>query len=112
MKGVEHQQDAEVRQGVVHTPSGNAGEQKMLKAAPEGVFYGMGRTRGVFFVETGCMYGIRIFFTTLVTKVWHLDLQAVWTCMVADNIAKSLLLFLLYRRMVRERSRSGAVKNR
>ena len=78
----------------------------------EGVFYGMGRTRGVFFVETGCMYGIRIFFTTLVTKVWHLDLQAVWTCMIADNIAKSLLLFLLYRRMVRERSRGVAVKNR
>ncbi len=57
----------------------------------EGVFYGMGRTRGPFFIETASMWGVRIFFTFLCVRVWGLGLRAVWWCMVADNVCKALL---------------------
>ena len=69
----------------------------------EGIFYGYGRTRNIFFIETGSMWGIRILFTFLVAKVWHLSLAAVWLCMIADNICKALLLLVDYLRMVRAR---------
>ncbi len=69
----------------------------------EGIFYGYGRTRNIFFIETGSMWGIRILFTFLVTKVWHLALAAVWFCMIADNITKALLLLVDYLRMARAR---------
>ncbi len=58
----------------------------------EGIFYGMGKTRYSFIVETFSMWGIRILFTSLVVLVWKLDLAAVWYCMIADNVCKALLL--------------------
>ena len=57
----------------------------------EGIFYGMGRTRGPFIIETASMWGVRIFFTFLCVRVWGLGLRAVWWCMVADNVCKALL---------------------
>lgn len=64
----------------------------------EGIFYGKGKTRGVFFVETGSMWLVRIFFTFLGTTFWGFTLREVWYCMIADNVCKALLLFVLYRR--------------
>ena len=58
----------------------------------QGLFYGMGKTKIVFFVEAFSMWGIRILFTFLVVKVWHLGLTEVWYCMIADNITKAVLL--------------------
>lgn len=60
----------------------------------EGIFYGLGRTKYAFLVESLSMWGIRIFFTFLCVKVWRLDLRAVWFCMIADNVCKSLLFAL------------------
>lgn len=60
----------------------------------EGIYYGMGRTRYAFIAETGSMWGIRILFTFLCVKVWNLDLQAVWYCMIADNVCKAILFTL------------------
>lgn len=60
----------------------------------EGIFYGLGRTKYAFLVESFSMWGIRIFFTFLCVKVWRLDLRAVWFCMIADNVCKSLLFAL------------------
>ncbi len=60
----------------------------------EGIFYGLGRTKYAFWVESFSMWGIRIFFTFLCVKVWKLDLRAVWYCMIADNVFKSLLFVL------------------
>lgn len=62
-----------------------------LMVVLEGIFYGLGRTRYAFLVESASMWGIRIFFTFLCVKLWNLDLQAVWFCMIADNVAKALL---------------------
>lgn len=60
----------------------------------EGIYYGLGRTKYPFYVETSSMWGIRILFTFIVVKIWHLDLYAVWLCMIADNICKAVLLSL------------------
>lgn len=58
----------------------------------EGIFYGLGRTKYAFFVETFSMWGIRILFTFICVKVFALDLRAVWYCMIADNVVKAVLL--------------------
>ena len=65
-----------------------------LMVVLEGVFYGLGRTRYAFVVESIGMWGVRIFFTFLVVRVWGLDLRAVWYCMIADNVCKAVLLAL------------------
>lgn len=60
----------------------------------EGIFYGLGRTKYAFLVETFSMWGIRILFTFLCVKMWKLDLRAVWYCMIGDNVCKALLFTL------------------
>ena len=69
----------------------------------EGIFYGLGRTRYVFFAESGSMWGIRILFTFLCVRLWQLDLQAVWYCMIADNICKAILMAVPFIRNRRRR---------
>lgn len=70
----------------------------------EGIFYGVGRTKYAFVAETFTMWCIRILFTALCINVWHLDLKAVWLCMIADNVAKAVLLSLP---MMTKRSRNN-----
>ena len=77
-----------------------------LMIAIEGIFYGMGRTKEIFVVETFSMWGIRIVATFLCTRIWHRSLYAVWGCMIADNICKALLLLWVYHR---EGRRTGNV---
>ena len=65
-----------------------------LMICMQGLFYGMGRTKNVFYIEAFSMWGIRILFTFLTVKVWQLGLTEVWYCMIADNIVKAVLLAL------------------
>lgn len=58
----------------------------------EGVFNGVGDTKVPFWVGVGCMWGIRIFLTWICVNFLHLGLVAVWCCMAADNIARTVLL--------------------
>lgn len=58
----------------------------------EGIYYGLGKTKYVFMSEAVSMWCVRILFTFLCVKIWHLDLTAVWYCMIADNIFKALSL--------------------
>lgn len=58
----------------------------------EGIYYGLGKTKYVFVSESVSMWCVRIAFTFLCVKIWHLDLTAVWYCMIADNIFKAFLL--------------------
>lgn len=60
----------------------------------EGIFYGLGRTRYAFVIESASMWGIRILLTFFCVKIWHLELAAVWCCMIADNVCKALLFLL------------------
>ena len=65
-----------------------------LRIAWEGISYGLGHTKSVFLIEAFCMWGIRIVSTFLVVNVFHLSLQAVWVCMIADNACEAILLTL------------------
>ena len=62
-----------------------------LMVVLEGIFYGLGRTKYAFFVETAGMWAVRLFFTFLCVRVWGLGLNAVWYCMIADNICKAVM---------------------
>ncbi len=65
-----------------------------LMVVMEGIFYGLGRTRYTFFVETFSMWGVRILMTYVCVRIWGLGLQEVWYCMIADNVCKAILLTL------------------
>lgn len=79
-----------------------------LMVVLEGVFYGLGRTRYAFVVESIGMWGVRIFFTFLVVQAWGLGLRAVWYCMIADNVCKAVLLALPFvRKQQRKRLLEG-----
>lgn len=62
-----------------------------LMVVLEGIFYGLGRTKYAFFVESFGMWAVRILFTFLCVRVWGRGLSAVWYCMIADNICKALM---------------------
>lgn len=62
-----------------------------LMVVLEGIFYGLGRTKYAFFVESVGMWCVRILFTFLCVRVWGMGLNAVWYCMIADNICKALM---------------------
>lgn len=68
----------------------------------EGIYYGLGKTRLPFIIETVSMWAVRILFTYLCVNVWKLSLRAVWLCMIADNVTKALVFmvasFIIFRR--------------
>lgn len=57
----------------------------------EGIYYGTGRTRAVFVIESFSMWCVRILCTWLVLRAGYGVIE-VWYCMIADNITKALLL--------------------
>ena len=60
----------------------------------EGISFGMGRTNHIFVCESASMWGIRILFAFFCVKIFGLGLTSVWLCMIADNVVKSLLLWV------------------
>ena len=72
-----------------------------LMVVLEGIFYGLGRTRSAFLIESAGMWGVRILFTFLCVQVWRLDLRAVWYCMIGDNVCKAALFTLAFLRWER-----------
>ncbi|MCQ2516264.1 MAG: MATE family efflux transporter [Saccharofermentans sp.] len=67
-----------------------------LMVVMEGIFYGEGKTREVFIVETLSMWGIRILSTFICVAVLKLGLREVWYCMIADNIFKAVMLYNVF----------------
>lgn len=63
----------------------------------EGVFNGVGDTRAPFLFALCTMWGIRLPSAYLCVNVFHLGLNAVWFCMIADNITRFLCMLLRYR---------------
>lgn len=63
----------------------------------EGIAYGKGQTKSVFYIETFSMWGIRIVSTYIVVKLLGLDLTEVWMCMIADNVFKAVALSIYTR---------------
>lgn len=70
----------------------------------EGIFYGVGKTRDIFLIEAVSMWGVRIASTFVCVKIMHLSLYAVWMCMIADNVCKAVLLFLVYIIWIKKRN--------
>lgn len=62
-----------------------------LMVAWEGISYGTGHTRSVFVIEALSMWGVRILLTWLVVRAGY-GLNAVWYCMIADNVTKAVAL--------------------
>ncbi len=65
-----------------------------LMIVTEGIFYGLGKTRYAFIIETLSMWGIRILFTFISVRIWGCGLREVWFCMIADNIFKALMFII------------------
>lgn len=63
-----------------------------IMVVSEGIFYGMGKTKYCFYIETLSMWCVRIVSTYICIRILQLDLKAVWYCMIADNITKAVLL--------------------
>ena len=64
----------------------------------EGIFNGAGDTKHPFLYSLFSMWGIRIVGTFLCVHFFQLGLNAVWLCMVADNVCRGILLAIRYRR--------------
>lgn len=62
----------------------------------EGIFYGLGRTKSIFAIETFSMWCVRIVSTFICVKILGLTLDAVWYCMIADNVTKAVLLLIVW----------------
>lgn len=62
----------------------------------EGIFNGVGNTKTTFIVGVSTVWGIRIVFTYLCVYVWGFGLASVWVCMVAENVAKAIILGFLF----------------
>lgn len=84
----------------------------------EGIYYGLGKTRLPFIIETGSMWIVRIFMTYLCVNFWGLGLTAVWYCMIADNVFKALVFivsspgtFKRVRKEMRNNSQIGVKEN-
>lgn len=65
-----------------------------LMVVMEGIFYGLGRPKYTFFVETFSMWGVRICMSNICVHILGCGLKEVWYCMIADNVCKALLLAL------------------
>lgn len=61
-------------------------------AVMEGIYNGMGRTKYPFVVELISRWGVRIFGSFLVVRVFHFGITQVWYCMIGDNILKAVLM--------------------
>ena len=62
----------------------------------DGVFDGIGDTRTPLCCSVSTMWGIRILFTWICVTFLGLGLHAVWCCMVANNVAKTMLEIVVF----------------
>lgn len=62
----------------------------------EGVFQGIGDTRGPFVCSMVCMWLVRVCLTFVCVRWLGMGLQAVWACMIADNVLRCLWLSARY----------------
>lgn len=65
----------------------------------EGISYGKGHTKNVFWCETISMWGVRIVGTFICVKLLAMGLTAVWICMIADNTCKAIALYIFRPRL-------------
>lgn len=64
----------------------------------EGIFNGAGYTKVPFFISVFAMWGVRIMLSFICVFVLKAGLEAVWLCMIADTLCRSLAAVIVYRR--------------
>ncbi|WP_367924766.1 MATE family efflux transporter [uncultured Ruthenibacterium sp.] len=62
----------------------------------EGIFQGIGDTKGPFVCSMVCMWLVRVCMTFVCVRWLGLGLQAVWACMIADNVLRCVWLSARY----------------
>lgn len=62
----------------------------------EGIFNGAGDTKAPVFISILSMWGVRIIGTFICISKFKLGLNAVWICMVADNVFRFTLLLIRF----------------
>lgn len=62
----------------------------------EGVFNGIGYTKIPLLYSSVTMWCVRILFSFFCVFFWNLGLEAVWLCMISDNILRCMLLAIHY----------------
>lgn len=79
----------------------------------EGIFNGAGDTKMPFVISMVSMWGVRLVSTWVCIHRFGLGLNAVWLCMVADNVCRFILLtakyrhWKIYRTMCSETAKNG-----
>ncbi len=58
----------------------------------EGIYYGLGKTKYPFIIESGGMWLVRILSTFIGIHFFNQGLIYVWCCMIADNVLKAIFL--------------------
>ncbi len=64
----------------------------------EGTFNGLGETKAPFVISTLTMWGIRILGTAIIVFVLQGTLFQVWLFMVADNVMRFILLWIIFKK--------------
>lgn len=62
----------------------------------EGIFHGAGDTKVPFISSLVCMWGVRICSTFIGVNFFGFDLNAVWICMIVDNICRCTLMVIKF----------------
>ncbi len=64
----------------------------------EGIFMGVGDTKGPFWINVLGMWGFRILGSFILIKLFHLGLEGAWACMIAHNVFLGVMFTIRYKR--------------
>ena len=64
----------------------------------EGIFMGVGDTKGPFAINVLGMWGLRILGSFLLLRLFGLGLEAAWACMIAHNVFLGLMFTIRYKK--------------
>lgn len=64
----------------------------------EGIFQGVGDTKGPFAINVGGMWGFRILGSFILLRLFGLGLEGAWACMIAHNVFLGVMFTIRYKR--------------
>ena len=64
----------------------------------EGIFQGVGDTKGPFAINVLGMWGFRIFGSFVLLKLVGLGLEGAWACMIAHNVFLGIMFTIRYKK--------------
>lgn len=64
----------------------------------EGIFQGVGDTKGPFAINVGGMWGFRILGSFILLRLFGLGLEGAWACMIAHNVFLGVMFTIRYKK--------------